>query len=607
MKNTVLLDAISAEDKAKIESYIYKFGVIKDNFIGIEKWLQFWSYSNQKLFKLLGNQLIYKIDIAYEKDHSTIFTEIQNKLVAHPFMIAYDNFFYNVIRKYFKEGIIDSDTKRNFHKLIECITLTDDVVKNSIKIKKPGCKKMLQIQAGMKPIRAIFKVISYFKEDYNFNQSEFEDFRIKHSMVLNDKVVKGRMCFSIHPLDFMTMSDNANDWSSCMSWKTEGCYHLGTVEMMNSNNVICCYIESDIPFSWEDPESGEIQNWNSKKFRVLAYVTKDIIVNGKSYPFQNIDINKIVISTLRDLAKKNLNWSYSFGPEIYKDMIHINYASDIERNKEWIHRNKTTKHNIIFDTNAMYNDIFNDNGREYWCYRNKVKRNKVINLSGKANCLCCNNDVKCYSDNYDYNERFTNCDSVICSDCQDEINCDCCRVENPTLKKYKVAFRYKNGYIVNKNFCSNCWERYIKICPDCGKPYFTNWNSYFNTGNVIKKFGEIVSQEYPEDKLYYLRAEDGYAYKTREDLIAYWYLKKKMYDDNDDPILYVECLGLHNCGSCKNYLSTIEEKLVIVTKSWTKIGQPIHLLPEEEVSSKYGFHNLKTPKWKPGFTFDMEN
>ena len=66
-----------------------------------------------------------------------------------------------------------------------------------------------------------------------YNLPGFEDFRIAQSLVTNQANLKGYITLSIHPLDYMTMSDNNCGWDSCMSWQEEGCYRQGTVEMMN--------------------------------------------------------------------------------------------------------------------------------------------------------------------------------------------------------------------------------------------------------------------------------------------------------------------------------------------------------------------------------------
>ena len=67
---------------------------------------------------------------------------------------------------------------------------------------------------GMKTTKMIHKVAEILGLS-----EEYEAFRLAHSRILNTKTLKGTLCLSIHPMDYMTMSDNTYDWSSCMSWR----------------------------------------------------------------------------------------------------------------------------------------------------------------------------------------------------------------------------------------------------------------------------------------------------------------------------------------------------------------------------------------------------
>lgn len=610
MKNTVLLDAISAGDKEKIESYIDTFGVIKDNFIGVDKWLQFWSYSKQKLFKLLGNQLVQKFKFEYKKPERSIEEEMEDLLNFSTFKDNYVEFCYNYILKQIdangepKPLIYTSDDDEphfHFRKIMTTPVFTRDKIAYSIKLKRIDNGKTLQLQEDMKPMRALSKIVSFFSDIWEFKG--FEEFRVAHSRIFNEKVIKGQLCLSIHPLDFLTMSDNNSDWSSCMSWKSDGCYHLGTVEMMNSNNVICCYIESKSdPFTWEGNSDSNTYSWNNKKFRVLLYTTKDIIVNGKSYPYENIEIEKFAIEKVRELAEKNLGWTYQFGPERYLDMIHINYYSDMMRNKDWIRYGETTKHNIIFDTNAMYNDMFNDNQRQYWCYRNKVKRNKVINISGKANCLCCNKDVKMSRDyEDDYNERYSNEDSVICEACLDEKQtCYCCGAIRPTMKSYMVKMEKENYYV---SICKECFKKKIRICPNCGKPYYAN--PRIDSDQTV--YGELFEGSLESDKTYYLRDYIYWYYHSRESMIldakncSWGPQKYENSPDDESPfetkelgIGHVEIITLHDCEQTLEDINN-NFNLISYRELWggrASIRHEKKVLPFK-IAQKYDFFKLK--------------
>ena len=476
-----LISLLTEEDKKRIENYIYLYGVSETDFIGLDKWLQNWSHSNQLLFKLLGNQFIKKVDYTYEKSREDLERDIRNLLHIHPFKESYHKFYYEIIVPLCNEEKITFEARMGFNHITDMVNFVEDSTYDGIKIKLEG-KKCLQIPAGTKPMRALSKIIAYFKDEWDFK--EFEDFRLKHSMILNDKTIKAKMCFSIHPLDFMTMSDNDSNWSSCMSWTDGGCYHIGTVEMMNSNNVVCCYLENEkVPFNFakhgthvDDP----LFTWNNKLWRILAYVNKDIIMSGKAYPYKNKDLSIAVIDNIKRLAEGNLNWTYAFGPELYKDMQYLNSTFAMNRAKEYI-RYRPRKHNIIWDTKGMYNDMLNDHCTQYWCYRNKVKYNRVYSVSGKAPCLCCGAEVPYYNDydgEYDYNERYCDTGNTVCRDCMEEkFTCSCCQNRNPLNKRYTVVI---DG--IQQVLCEECVEAKIRKCPDCGKMIYIR-RPLFHYGN----------------------------------------------------------------------------------------------------------------------------
>ena len=146
-------------------------------------------------------------------------------------------------------------------------------------------------------------------------------------------------------------------------------------------------------------------------------------------------------------AKENLGWRYSFGPELYQDMKHINTYDKMEQNRNWIFNGNTTKHNIIFDTKLMYNDMFNDSKTKYWCVRNKVKKNKIISYSGKAPCICCGdsmvmqNDEDFYEHDYgSYNHRFEITGGTLCNYCKNDRRCNSC---DETIYGKKISFNDK--------------------------------------------------------------------------------------------------------------------------------------------------------------------
>ena len=490
-----LYNYLTELDNKRIENYVRTYGTA--SYIGNEIYLSDWRDCKKKLFKLLDGQLIYSFPIELDKDEIIIRQELSDLISTHDFATMYDDLYYAYLDK------LTSEERRNYNDHWGMLTTVSNLFSNKVPdpatiLKEDpdtGVVKSLKITPGMKIFRAIRKIIDFLEPEDEEIHKSFEDFRIAHSMILNDKKLRGELCFSIHPIDFMTMSDNANNWSSCMSWVDGGCYHTGTVEMMNSNLVICVYLKSDKEFNFslsKNKHNEEDWIWNSKKWRQLFYCNKDIIVSGKAYPFNSKDLTFIALNKLRELAKKNWNQEYKYGIEQYRDMIHINTLHKMNLNRMWAKGMRNIKHNIIFDTNGMYNDMFNDRKTPYWCVRNKVKKNTMLNLSGKVRCACCGeynviNQVDYdYLDEYerevenlseddmdDYNSQYSGVKKVICRDCYQSTTCDLCDniIGDELLKiENKIFYHAEVGpQIIKTKVCKSCFTHNYVHCPTCGE------------------------------------------------------------------------------------------------------------------------------------------
>lgn len=587
-----LFSQLSKRDKKILENYIYFYGVNKNDFIGLEKWLSHWNHANQTLYKLLGNKLIHKVDFSYKKSRDILKKEIRFELLNHDFLSIYETFLKNGFPKY-----LDKKEKSYFaaiNSIVSMEALLTNACIYSMKFKKENSRKMLQIQVGTKPMRALSKILDYFKEEfYNIDKDykeKFEDFRIKHSMLFNDKNIVGTLCISIHPMDYLTMSDNNSDWSSCMSWADDGCYKIGSVEMMNSNNVLCCYLESKIPYDFTpvDKDKNEFTTWNNKKWRVLAYYTKDIIMSGKAYPYHNDNFSKFVIAEIRKLAKENLNRTFSFGPELYQDMKHIKDQVQMNYIHHWLRTGDVTKSNIIWDTKGMYNDMINDSDEIYWCYRNKVPFTKIINVSGKSSCLCCGKPTIEESEwEESYNDRFDNVDSFFCSDCRNNIKCHDCGTNNMEEKVSITIVEEDNDDDSIFYLCENCFKESVKYCPCCGKPMYINNCHHSNSDYlyISKKLEKVVRKKtwIPEEYFSYSYVNDRY------DVISL--IRRK--EEYNPTGYFIEPIYLCNeCWVKKDKLFPLKKK----RKTWaTKDGYDIiHLMPPRAWAQKYRYINLKS-------------
>ena len=380
--------------------------------------MRYWEDAKSEyLYKMFGGQFIIEKTISVETPRSEIFDKMWTAMTYESdmtdFKIAY--------RDWLSHADLDLDTDADLWYLISPDFLTDNAYgyrTHKISINDTT----ITIQKGCKPMKALAKIAELA------GLEGFEKFRIAHSNILNKKKTTGTLCLSIHPLDYITMSDNDNDWDSCMNWVNAGCYRIGTVEMMNSPAVVVAYLKSHKSMRFHDNE------WNSKKWRNLFIVDRDFITGIKGYPYQDPYLDEVCIDALMSLAEKNLGYRYdhdivehSF--DSYRDDIEF---PDLDRTIDF-----------RFTTNWMYNDFGNGN-TTHMVIDPHISDVVDFCYSGTPECMYCGNSLDGYS-NYDEEET----SAVICSDCMQLIRCEYCHEVIPPGEECEL-----DGQIV----CSNCYE-----------------------------------------------------------------------------------------------------------------------------------------------------
>ena len=245
------------------------------------------------LYQLMGNELILEKEIMYKTPIAELtdrFHDLKwnNDSVFAKFVTELDRFIWNN-----RESLGDEYWKIN--RLTDSEVLAANSYSDDTFVVYSAVGRVIKVQTGSKPIKMLQKIIKSYPDN---NVTSLQDFINLHSCVMNNATLKGTLCLSIHPLDYMTMSDNQHGWTSCMSWAEEGCYRLGTVEMMNSESVVVAYLKSN------DGKVYEIGNntWNSKKWRQLIIVDSDFICGIKCYPYRCDELTEIAIKWLMELG-----------------------------------------------------------------------------------------------------------------------------------------------------------------------------------------------------------------------------------------------------------------------------------------------------------------
>jgi hypothetical protein len=427
----MLFNTLTMSEQEKIEKYIT--GTVGAPVASLQHILRFWDRNKTGLFKMFGKQLILEKDICFARDQYQLTRDMEDKFFNYDYdrdpelaqFIQDLRKSCNLIADYENSNFTwQEKDKRGVLRVVESLLSAYDLAANTLstaaEITIPTTGEVVKVCAGQK----ITKVIGKFTHIFGLSESGFEKFRIAHSQVLNQKKLTGRLCLSIHPLDYMTMSDNNSGWDSCMSWANEGCYRQGTVEMMNSDMVVVAYLTAseEMPLWWSSNKDDD-KYWNNKKWRQLFVINGDIITNVKAYPYRNDELTNICLNWLRELA----------GADKYHDTIF-----DWEEDRPVV---DGVEHYIDACCDHMYNDFENSNG--LFCYIAKGAPKTIsFNYSGEAECMNCGDTFEAYGEEV----------RLLCYTCEPGYSCEECGEPLPD-----EDYRY---WLDDICMCERCYNRY---------------------------------------------------------------------------------------------------------------------------------------------------
>lgn len=472
-----MLDKITANEKEMI-NYYRNFVAQKDGLVtvepmcSIEHFLRHWASNKGWLYRLFGEKLIISKPVTYQTPKSAILKLVEDEWYNDDksILVKFAEHFYDKLcmylwgcrqfekvtqppaycyptyDNYWNNWDICADAKVVWEvlrfDLLTTVTLAESVwIYDSRKIKMPKSGKIINL---IKNQTKIMRVIQSLIEELDLDKHLFEEFRIKHSTFFNQAKLTGELCVSIHPLDFITMSENSLKWQSCMNWRKNGCYRRGTIEMMNSGCVVVAYLKNaSKPFTFG---TNKEYQWNNKMWRSLFVIDDDFIVGIKGYPYDHDEMTKDALEMLRELLNTNTNY------KLISPVEHWNYEDG---------------DHIEFETNAMYNDFGTTDDCCHWAiFGNNHCR--THNYSGESECVWCG-DSEC--DNQEYSELFA-CseEDLTCKRCSGFIGfCNDCgrRIRMGECIVWDGAY----GPI---HYCHECFDHRVRTCPITGEMIHTN-------------------------------------------------------------------------------------------------------------------------------------
>jgi len=455
-------------------------------FADLPTFLRFWENAKAPIAKAFGGELILKkkIKSVVEDDElydnmrrifwSSDYEYIRNKLFEILEETNGKDWHCSVFRK--------SDGGRGYSmdfSIRQWLLSADNWVSNrydgpTFEIKLPN-NQVYKLIEGCKVMKALGRII---KGCNNAEMSSrFENLRLRQSQIMNEANIQATLCISIHPLDYMTASYNANDWSSCMNWE-DGEFRRGVIEMMNSPMVVVGYIKSDSnKLSWDSDDYGTI-TWNSKRWREFFIVNENMIAGIKGYPYWNRTLEDEVIMWLRELFVKStgrkyldkiVNWHYpdTWGSRpTYKD-DHVDVKLGFECGP------------------AMYNDFYGGNDYHF-IFVDGLEGEIYTSYSGESECVCCGD---AYSD-------FDGESALVCNNCITVYSC--CKCGDTITSEHDLIECNGNYY------CRYCFEQ-LDNCDNCGEVMDVDnddWSYAFVVGRDGETETDVLREAVTEDSVF---------------------------------------------------------------------------------------------------------
>ncbi len=262
------------------------------------------------------------------------------------------------------------------------------------------------------------------------NDKDFKAVDAMYGALLQSLFVKGNLCISIDPLDFLTMGDNSCGWSSCHSLM--GDFKGGILSLLADNCTAVCYLESTRPYIFKEYE------FSNKKWRQLIHIhpEEDFVIFNTDYPFEHKILLKETMDKLQKLFNKKMKRNLIKSDKPIRNIVYIKDYGE-HYNDEVVH----------------YNDLLLRRGDDKYTYQevpimyNKCSKPKTpIVMGAPPICPTCGERV------------VTVHKSLECNVCNPVEYCCTCAIK----------FHYDELHLIDKEYyCDECFDSEFTYCEDC--------------------------------------------------------------------------------------------------------------------------------------------
>ena len=409
-----------------------------DNFKAHENlWKAFETAKSEKLAELFGDKLIIEKEVVIKKELRDIRRELEEEVnITAKIYKALDPEWKQIADGYYYypsgsvnsdsdvETIRKSETWQTLRYAFQADALSHGEIERDYIAYHPTTGKKIKIQKGSKPMRVLKNFISDAKV--------LDEIQTAYSRVMNTKTIKGVLCLSIHPLDYLTVSVNKSNWSSCYNTLDAGAWCASTLSLISSPNTMVAYLKAD-----KDADYNGIE-WNNKRWRMYVSLNhnNELVHCGRQYPYSSEALLAETVMMTGELTGRE----YSNG--------------ECESGR------------VIIETpDNMYNDADCSGDLTTFITKDWKEEDEVIQISDIGSvCPIC-------GDHY-HDTEF----SITCNSCYKGERCEDCG----------CAMNEDNSYWIESmgiRVCECCVEDHYSWCEHC--------DEYHHNDNTMRIFTEV--------------------------------------------------------------------------------------------------------------------
>lgn len=346
----------------------------------------------------------------------------------------------------------DADATAFLHGINEVCYAMQQYLPDSDTVKQIREYVGVKCDVGQKSSRVINKICRQYGVD---KHPQFNASFAKLADALNPLEIKKKAVLSVHPCDYLEMSNKDNSWNSCHCLE-DGCYQAGTLSYMNDS-------VSMIFYTVDEGVDSEYYKAKKRTREVFCY-GNGILLQSRLYPKTH---------------DKDINMGY-------RNLVQRIIASCLELPNLWTlkrEQEEVMKHCKTFSGSLHYEDYI------YTEYKANVSllkeiadedREKII-IGHTAYCIDCGsileeeNNVLCEGCDgegftcYECNEYFEDADDAYTIDgetyCRECVSiCDDC--DNAVLEELTKAIDANGNEIY---VCGRCLDDYYYYCDGCDR------------------------------------------------------------------------------------------------------------------------------------------